>query len=109
MTEESMAGVLLRNGEPVEAVIFYGDGPYWFSGGAKDEAFVPEEMRNRSLTWEEALPLLTNQSAYGDYGSLSIWEFYAWTPTQILMVNEYNGSHAPMWVPRNPTAFKPEA
>jgi hypothetical protein len=85
-------------GEPIEAVQIYQD-DYSFQDG--DPRMIVSDMLNRSLTWNEAKPLLDYK--YDDeYGGQDCHNIVAWTPSKVLYVYEYDGSTHICSVPRNP-------
>lgn len=86
----------IAQGEPIEAVVIGGLGRRPWD----------EQIRNRPLTWAQARPLLdyTFDSGYGAPGCNAI---YAWTPTKIIGISQYDGSTSPFWIPRNPIDCEP--
>lgn len=91
-------------GEPIlSAVIapfggWYGDGPCPRDVGVPLKKVVP---------WSEARPFLDYQYDTG-FGGADCHPVYAWTPTRVLFVHEYDGSTGVVSVPRNPTDCMPE-
>jgi hypothetical protein len=85
-------------GEPIEAVVI---------GTAGYDSNVSKEFRNRLLTWKEAKKLLT-YGFYSGFGSAGCDAVYAWTPTKILFVHQYDGATTLKAVPRHPGVCEPD-
>ena len=92
---EDIAGV--ADNEPIEAVVIGRRGNGWF-----DE---PQEAQP-VLSWGEARERLDYEYDDG-FGGAECHAIYAWTPTRVLFVHEYDGSTTVVSVPRNPAASKP--
>lgn len=97
MTKRTMANEL--EGKNIEAVVFFQESGWREEG---DPRWIPEAMRNRVLTFDEARPYLARQPDSCGYGGLDIWEFYAWSSTDVYYVHEYDGSGSLVSVPRHP-------
>lgn len=64
---------------------------------------VPSDKFGVLLPWSEARPLL--DYAYDDsFGSPDCHSVWAWTPSLVLFVGEYDGATRVEAAPRNPTA-----
>lgn len=83
--------------EPIEAVVI---------GAHGDDSKVPDEFRNRLLMWDEAKSLLDYGFDDG-YGAAGCDAVYAWTPTKVLFIREYDGSTQLGSIPRHPVACEP--
>lgn len=95
----------LAAGEPIEAVVIGGMG--WGSDyNSEGIEQYNDQPKSKVLTWHEARPLLdyTFDSGYGAPGCNAI---YAWTPTKVIGISQYDGSTGPFWIPRNPTDCEP--
>ena len=85
-------------GEPIEAIVIanYPWRPH----------VIPENQTNTVLSWEEARPLLDYLYDRG-FGLSDCNAIYAWTPTRVLFVHEYDGATGVHWLPRSPFACVP--
>ncbi len=85
-------------GEPIDAVVIGTRGDHWLD----EEPQEPQAV----LSWNEARPRLNYEYDDG-YGGADCHAIYAWTPSRVLFVHEYDGSTTVTSVPRNPEAGKP--
>jgi hypothetical protein len=95
----------VAKGEPIEAIVIGAMGGYEWEEDI-GERVIPVSQRNKILSWEEARPLLDYEYGTG-YGGVECHAIYAWTPTRILFVSQYDGSTEIESAPRNPTAGSP--
>ena len=58
------------------------------------------------LTWKEARPLLDYDYDDG-YGGADCHAIFAWTPTRIIVIAEYDGSTSVISLPRDPISTRP--
>ena len=64
-------------------------------------------IKGRVVTWEEARPML--DYIYDDgYGAPDCQAIYAWTPTRVIFVSQYDGSTNIESIPRNPIDCVPD-
>lgn len=56
------------------------------------------------VSWAEARPVLDYLFDAG-YGGQDCHDIWAWTPTRVLFVHEYDGATCVASAPRNPTTF----
>jgi hypothetical protein len=94
---EEMAG-----DEPIEAAVI----------GEHDSDYPGRPPFNgapigKVIPWAEAKPFLSYDYDNG-YGGADCHPVYAWTPTRVLMIYEYDGATVPVWIPRNPVDVLPE-
>ena len=91
------------NGQSIEAIVI---GPFGWSDDMDDDERPEATKRGVVLTWAEARPMLdySYDSGCGAAGCDAIW---AWTPTEVLFVHEYDGATGLRGVPRNPVDGKP--
>jgi hypothetical protein len=78
------------------------------AGGEKISAIVvgrkeglPEPVSGRTLSWEEAGPILDYEYDDG-FGGAECHAIYAWTENRVLFVSEYDGATSVQWLPRHP-------
>jgi hypothetical protein len=93
-------------GEPIQAVVI---GPFggWASGSDEDRIHRNTAARRGVvLNWDEARPMLDYEYSSG-FGAPECDAVWAWTPTRVLFVGEYDGSTCIVSVPRNPVDGKP--
>lgn len=86
-------------GERIEAIVV----------GKHDKAGYsasPQADENIILSREAGLAKLDEDYDNG-YGGADCYPMYAWTPTRIYFIAEYDGATGPNWVPRNPVAIEP--
>lgn len=98
---------LLAHDEAIEAVVI---GEYGWSGYG-EEALpcpIPQDMRNKVLSWEEAAPHMECWSCYGGYGSPSCYAMYVYTNMRIFFIRTYDGSTSLSHIPRNPVDCSPD-
>ena len=82
--------------ETIECVIVGDhDNDYW-----KDEKFNGV-MTNTPISWEEARPFLSYEYDNG-FGGADCHPVFAYTPTKIITITEYDGATGPSWYPRHP-------
>jgi len=62
-------------------------------------------LGNQPVEWEAAKPVLSYEYDAG-YGGQDCHDFWAWTPTRVLFVHEYDGSTSIASAPRNPSPFE---
>lgn len=78
--------------------------------GQHDRCRWDEEPRydeNILLSREQGLAKL-DQDYDNGYGGADCFPFWAWTPTRVYFVAEYDVATGIAWVPRNPISGKPE-
>lgn len=93
-----------RCGEKVEKLVI-GLGPDWH-----DEDYVtlpPAPWHNTPLNREEGLAHLT-ADFYPGFGSPASPPIYAWTPTYLFLIHEYDGATSLRILPRNPIGCAPD-
>jgi len=87
------------DGEPIEGVVI------GRMDGACNEDAVPryDEMpKGKLLSWEEAQGWLDYEFDEG-LGLIECPPVWAWTPTKVIAIGEYDGSTWPYSIPRHPT------
>lgn len=94
----------VANGPIVGAVIGQHYGQMFMDPDDEDYEETPP---SGVLTWEVAKMILDYNYDSG-YGGADCHPVYAWTDTQIMFVNEYDGSTSVCWLPRNPTNLTPD-
>lgn len=62
---------------------------------------------NRLRSRDDGLSKL-NQEYDNGYGGADCYPFYAWMPSRVLFMDEYDGSTGLVWVPRHPRAITPD-
>ena len=89
--------------EEIEAIVITHSRDSW------RETWIPKNELEPYLvrTWREVRSKLDYDYDTG-YGGADCHGIYAWTPTRILFVAEYDGSTSLTSVPRNPTEGRPE-
>lgn len=92
--------------EPIEAVVI-GEMGWGDDYGSEDIPGYSEHPRYVPLTWEQAAPHLDYEFSSG-FGAPSCEAVYAWTPTRVIGISQYDGATSPFTVPRNPVECKPE-
>jgi hypothetical protein len=87
----------IADDEPIEAIIIGPKGIYYKN--------TPDlnEIEGKLLTFEEAKPFLDYEYDDG-LGCADCHAIYAWTPSRVLFIHEYDGATSVASVPRNPTA-----
>jgi hypothetical protein len=93
----------IAGSEPIEVVVIGRHDNDSFLGDRKPFNDAPI---GKILTWEQAKPFLRYEFHSG-FGGADCHPVFAWTPTRIIAIAEYDGSTSPMWLPRNPTAVEP--
>ena len=94
----------MADGEPIEGVVI---GEMGWGSYRSDEVPGYDEMpKGIVLTWEEAAPLLDYNFDCG-YGAPRCQAVYAWTPTRVIAIGQYDGSTWPYWIPRHPQDVMP--
>lgn len=96
-------------GEPIEAIIFghwQGASRHWVNEDPI-EAIIPASMRGKPLTLEEAKPFLQDFAIAGGYGLPDTYALYAYTPTHIIFIEQYDGATNLTRVPRHPCECTP--
>jgi hypothetical protein len=85
------------NGEPILVIVI---ADYYRSR-------IKHPMMGKVITWEEARPLLDYDYDDG-FGGADCNPIYAWTPTRVLFVDEYDGATIIRALPRAPMDCEPE-
>lgn len=67
--------------------------------GTRDAPF--KQYDGQIIPWEIAAPLL-DYPYYAGYGSMDCHDIVAWTETQVIYIEEYDGSTSVCSLPRNP-------
>lgn len=109
----TFAGDLLEvaGDEPIEAVVIGGFG--WGSFNDEDPYGADRIERKAPvrkgvvLTWAEAEPMLDYEYSIG-FGAPECDAVWAWTPTRVLFVSQYDGATGVESVPRNPVDGEPD-
>lgn len=93
------------NGEPIEAVVIGNTG--W------DDDYKSEDIPNydkqpkyQILSLDEATPWLNYEYDNG-FGAPGCNAIYAWTPTKVIFISQYDGSTDVEIIPRHPNQCKP--
>lgn len=68
----------------------------------EDTRDIPNDLRGKVLTWDEAQELL-DYLYHAGFGSPDCHAIYAWTATHVLFVENYDGSTRVSSVPKHPT------
>lgn len=94
---------LLAALEPEESdeAILFGDWG-WTGYGEPEPPPVPEEMKGKPLTLEEAKPMMQSWSFVGGYGAPECYTVAVYTNNRIGYVSEYDGSTCLGWYSRHP-------
>jgi len=95
----------MAESEPIVGVVIGEMG--WGDYGAETVPSYGSHKRGAILTWEEAAPMLDYEFNSG-YGAPRCEAVYAWTPSWVIFISQYDGSTSPERIPRNPTACMPE-
>lgn len=94
----------IADGEPIEAVIIGPHDDDTFRG--LDHTPFNAAPINQIISWEQAKPFLSYEYDNG-FGGADCHPVFAWTPTKIITITEYDGATGPAWFPRNPTNIQP--
>lgn len=89
--------------ESIEAIVI-GGVEVWETGSHDDQPDgrkLPRKKLGVVLSWEDAAPLLNYRYDDG-FGGRDCHPVWAWTPTRVLFVHEYDGATSVSWVPRHP-------
>lgn len=62
------------------------------------------DLGNEPVDWERAKPVLSYTYNSG-FGGQDCHDFWAWTPTRVLFVHEYDGATSIASAPRAPSPF----
>lgn len=90
----------LESGEVIEAIVVgKHDGSPWRAPANPEENVVLD----RAAGLEKL-----DQEYNNGFGSPCCYPMYAWTPTRVYLIHEYDGSTGPVWVPRSPVDIEPE-
>lgn len=90
----------VETGEQIEAIVVgKHDRTGWDAAAAADENVV--------LSREAGLAKLDQEYENG-YGGADCFPMYAWMPSRIYFIGEYDGATGPNWVPRHPVAIEPQ-
>ncbi len=98
--------------EAIEAIVI---GPFgWGSDMDDTDAYGEERVERKAkpkrgvvLTWAEARPMLDYEYSTG-YGAPECDAIWAWTPSRVLFVSQYDGATGLESMPRNPVDGKPD-
>jgi hypothetical protein len=74
--------------------------------GFENETYIPKELQNKLCSLDEVKKYLDYEYDSG-YGCADLPAIYAWTPTRIIVVCEYDGSTQFKSIPRNPISVEP--
>jgi hypothetical protein len=74
-------------------------------GGWSFDNESDHDLGNEPVDWERAKPVLSYSYDTG-YGGQDCHDFWAWTPTRVLFVHEYDGATSIASAPRNPSPFE---
>lgn len=90
--------------EPIEAVVIGEMG--WGDFASERVPNYDIMPKGKLLTWEQAAPFLDYEfnDGFGAPGCNAIW---AWTPTMVIAIAQYDGSTWPYAVPRHPVDAMP--
>lgn len=92
------------DGEPIETIVI---GVHGWEGYKKDgDARAAPVRHGVRLSWDEARPML-DYDYNGGFGAPDCHAIWAWTPSRVLFVHEYDGSTGVVWVPRSPQDGSP--
>uniref|UniRef100_A0A6H1ZP89 Uncharacterized protein n=1 Tax=viral metagenome TaxID=1070528 RepID=A0A6H1ZP89_9ZZZZ len=109
MIENFMDDILeAAQGERIEAIVIgpYGGYDEWSILEEYDER-IPLEYRDTLIDWTIAKNFLDYEYSTG-YGGAECHAIYAWTPTRVLFVVQYDGSTKIKSISRNPVGGTPE-
>ena len=87
--------------EEIECVIV---GDYGFDGWGVTKKFN-DVRTNAPISWKEAKPFLSYEYDC-DHGGADCHPVFAYTPTKIITIKEYDGATGPAWYPRHPMECK---
>lgn len=62
------------------------------------------DLGHDPVSWDRAFPVLNYEYDTG-YGEQDCHDIWAWTPTRVLFVHEYDGSTSITYAPRHPAPF----
>ncbi len=90
-------------GEEIEAIVVT------HSRDTFEEEWSPEDFKEPYLvrTWQEVKPRLDYEYDTG-FGGADCHAIFAWTPTRIVFVTEYDGATSVTSLPRNPVEGRPD-
>lgn len=86
------------SGEPIIEISV---GPY---RGYSWESKTDHDLGTGPVSWDRAFPVLNYEYDDG-FGSQDCHDIWAWTPTRVLFVREYDGATSIGSAPRYPTPF----
>jgi hypothetical protein len=92
-------------GEPIEAVVIGAMG--WADYGSEEVPGYVEKPKGKVLTWEQAKPHLDYDFDDG-FGAFGCNALYAWTPSKVMLIVQYDGRTSLRAVPRHPVDVMPE-
>lgn len=95
----------LKEGEVVEAIVFGAWG--WSEHGAPKPSPVPDEVKGKVLTLEQAEPMMQSWNFYGGYGAPECYATHIWTDRRVLWITQYDGLTQLSSAPRNPKVGLP--
>ena len=93
------------DGEPIEAVVI-GDMGWSDNYGSEDVPTWDSQTRNKVLSWVVAREWL-NYDFDSGFGAPGCNAIYAWTPTKVIFVSQYDGATSIESIPRHPIDCKP--
>jgi hypothetical protein len=70
-----------------------------------DDTETDHNLGNEPVSWVEAFPVLNYHFDAG-YGGQDCHDIWAWTPTRVLFVHEYDGATGVVSAPRFPVPFE---
>lgn len=103
MAKNFKAEIMRVAGQPIEAIVV---GPFDQWDDTEPPRWVPPELQNKLLSWEQAAPFLDKPWCAG-FGGADCPPIMAWTKDYIVLVGEYDGATGVDRYPRNPVAHEP--
>jgi len=85
--------------EPILAIAVGPSRSCWWSDT------IDHTLGNEPVSWLEAFPVLNYHFDAG-YGGQDCHDIWAWTPTRVLFVHEYDGATGVASAPRFPVPFE---
>ena len=101
MTPTFAEDILIAAGDEPIIAIAVGPTRRW----TWDKDGSDHNLGNEPVSWVEAFPVLNYEFDAG-YGGQDCHDIWAWTPTRVLFVHEYDGATHVASAPRFPSPFE---
>jgi hypothetical protein len=89
-----------QHGERIEAIVV---------GRHYDRDITGPTLSDENVVLSREVGLAKLDQEYDNsFGGADCFPMYAWTPSKIYLIGEYDGATGLSWVPRNPMAVEPQ-